>query len=74
MALTGVAIPIYLELPGEGSEVVYLERWSIREFDNGERRFVGFSRQTRDGRMSAPIVELDAEDAEAVQRAGGFII
>lgn len=54
-------MPIYLHPPGEGSETVYLERWSIREFGNGERRFVGFSRETRDGRVSTPIVELDAE-------------
>jgi hypothetical protein len=24
-------VPIYLQSPGEGSEAVYLERWSIRE-------------------------------------------
>ncbi|MEM5329549.1 hypothetical protein VSR34_23575 [Paraburkholderia sp. JHI2823] len=52
---------IYLHFPGEGSETVYLERWSIRESANGERRFVGYSRETRDGRVSTPVVELDAE-------------
>jgi hypothetical protein len=55
-------MPIYLHPPGEGSERVYLERWSIRESGgNGERRFVGFSRETRDGRVSTPIIELDAK-------------
>lgn len=53
---------IYLQSLGDDSERVHLERWSIRERnDNGERRVVGFSRETRDGRVSTPIVELNAE-------------
>ncbi|MGF6505768.1 helix-turn-helix domain-containing protein [Paraburkholderia sp. 32] len=50
---------LYIHPPGEGSEVVYLEHWSIREFENGKRFFVGFSRESRDGRVSTEIVELD---------------
>ncbi|WP_143036679.1 helix-turn-helix domain-containing protein [Paraburkholderia steynii] len=45
--------------PGEDPEIVCLLRWSIREFENGKRYFVGFSRETRDNRVSREIVHLD---------------
>ncbi|MFB9125726.1 DNA-binding protein [Paraburkholderia dipogonis] len=50
---------LYIHPPGEGPGVVYLEHWSIREFENGKRFFVGFSRESQDGRVSTEIVELD---------------
>jgi hypothetical protein len=50
---------IYLQPPGIGSDVVWLERWSIREFADGAQYFVGYSRETRDGRVSTKIVQFD---------------
>ncbi|NIE63051.1 hypothetical protein [Burkholderia sp. Ax-1719] len=50
---------IYSHPPGDGCEVVHLEHWSIRQFENGKRFFVGYSQETRDGRVSAEIVDLD---------------
>jgi hypothetical protein len=63
---------IYLHPPGEGPEIVHLLHWSIREFDNGKRFFVGFSRDTRDGRVSTAIAELDAV-ARTARTASGRI-
>ncbi|EEF26534.1 conserved hypothetical protein [Ricinus communis] len=51
---------VYLHPDGEEPEIVCLLRWSIREFEHGKRFFVGFSRETRDGRVSTEIVHLDA--------------
>lgn len=65
-----VDMSIYLHPPGEGPEIVYLLHWSIREFDNGKRFFVGFSRDTRDGRVSTAIAELDAVGRRARTASG----
>ena len=64
-------MPIYSYPSGEGTDTVWLEHWSIREL-NGVRRFVGYSRATRAGRMSTEIVELDAE-ARIGRTASGHI-
>lgn len=38
---------------------VVLERWTIREADNGNRHFVGHDRVEGDGRVSTPIQTFD---------------
>ena len=42
-----------------GAERVYLERWSIRESDKGERHFLGHNIHSQDGRVSTPIRSFD---------------
>lgn len=61
---------VYLHTPGEGLEVVHLERWSIREFESGKKFFVGFCRDSRDGRVSTEIVQLDAADRRGRTASG----
>ncbi|WP_321943312.1 SANTA domain-containing protein [Paraburkholderia tropica] len=63
-------MPIHLHPPREGLEVVRLLHWSIREFENGSRFLVGFSREIRDGRVSAAIVELDVVTRSARTASG----
>ncbi|CPH56561.1 Uncharacterised protein [Burkholderia pseudomallei] len=50
---------IYLHRRNEGPNTVRLGNWSIREFENGARHFVGYNLETRDGRVSTAIVALD---------------
>ncbi|SIT36593.1 conserved hypothetical protein [Paraburkholderia ribeironis] len=50
---------IYLELAGEGAEIVWLKDWSIRESADGSWHFVGYSLETSNGRLSTKIVHLD---------------
>jgi hypothetical protein len=50
---------IYLQLAGEGPEIVWLSHWSIRESADGARHLVGYSRETRDGRVSTKVLHLD---------------
>lgn len=61
---------IHLHPPCDGSEVVCLLHWSIREFENGTRFLVGFSREIRDARVSAAIVELDVVTRSARTTSG----
>ncbi|MGF6370885.1 hypothetical protein OKW40_003635 [Paraburkholderia sp. RAU6.4a] len=49
---------IYLQLAGEGPEIVWLADWSIREAADGARHFVGYSLETSNGRLSTKIVHL----------------
>ncbi|MFL9964652.1 hypothetical protein PQR02_27020 [Paraburkholderia sediminicola] len=39
---------------------VELERWSVRRFADDTQHFVGFCLESRDGRVSTKILELDA--------------
>ncbi|SFU26333.1 hypothetical protein [Paraburkholderia aspalathi] len=41
------------------AEMVFLERWSIRQSDKGERHFVGHNVLGCDGRVSTPIRAFD---------------
>lgn len=50
---------IYLELAGEGPEIVWLKDWSIRETADGAKHLVGYSLETSNGRVSTKIVHLD---------------
>ena len=51
---------VYLHQTGEGTMTVELERWSVRRFADGTQHFVGFCLESRDGRVSTKILELDA--------------
>lgn len=64
------AMSIYLHHRGQGPETVTLECWSIREFEDGARHFVGYSRDSLDGRVSTKIVELDVEGRTARTASG----
>lgn len=61
---------IYLELAGEGPEIVWLRHWSIRESADGARHFVGYSQETRNGRVSTKIVQLDGDTRTAGTLSG----
>jgi hypothetical protein len=61
---------IYGHPAGEGADIVWLERWSIREFADGARHFVGYSRETRDGRVSTKIIQLDCAARTARTSSG----
>ncbi|CAB3755470.1 hypothetical protein LMG29542_02602 [Paraburkholderia humisilvae] len=51
--------------PGEGPEIAFLKRWSIREIEGGGRYLVGWCVANRDGRVSTEIVEFDADARRA---------
>ncbi|MGF6787366.1 hypothetical protein [Paraburkholderia sp. 35.1] len=61
---------IYLELAGEGAEIVWLAHWSIRETADGARHFVGYSLETSNGRVSTKIVHLDKATRTAQTLSG----
>ncbi|WP_321927853.1 hypothetical protein [Paraburkholderia guartelaensis] len=61
---------IYLELAGNGPEIVWLSHWSIRESAHGARHFVGYSRETRNGRVSTKILHLDSATRTAQTLSG----
>lgn len=61
---------IYLELAGQGPEIVWLSHWSIRESAHGARHFVGYSRETRNGRVSTKILHLDGATRTAQTLSG----
>ncbi|WP_051481604.1 hypothetical protein [Paraburkholderia nodosa] len=61
---------IYLQLPGESPEIVWLSHWSIRESADGTRHFVGYSRETRNGRVSTRILHLDGATHTAQTLSG----
>jgi hypothetical protein len=50
---------------------VELERWSVRRFADGTQHFVGFCLESRDGRVSTKIVELDPESHTGKNRELG---
>lgn len=60
----------YLHHRGQGPETVTLECWSIRQFEDGARHFVGYSRESLDGRVSTQIVELDIDSRTARTASG----
>lgn len=64
------AMSFYLHHRGQGPETVTLECWSIRKFEDGARHFVGYSRDSLDGRVSTKIVELDVEGRTARTASG----
>jgi hypothetical protein len=52
-------MPIHKSSPVSEVHMVFIERWSIREVENGNRHFVGFNIAEQDGRVSTPIVSFD---------------
>jgi hypothetical protein len=63
-------MPIYRHHQGQGPETVTLECWSIRQFEDGARHFVGYSRDSFDGRVSTQIVEFDIDGRTARTASG----
>ncbi|MGF6634153.1 hypothetical protein OKW38_002837 [Paraburkholderia sp. MM5496-R1] len=61
---------IYLEIAGDGPEIVWLSHWSIRESADGARHFVGYSRETRNGRVSTKVLHLDSTTRTAQTLSG----
>lgn len=61
---------IYLQLAGEGAEIIWLKNWSIRESAEGSRHFVGYSQETRNGRVSTKIVHLERATRTAQTLSG----
>ncbi|KVO06433.1 hypothetical protein [Burkholderia ubonensis] len=64
------AMSFYLHHRGQGPETVTLECWSIRQFADGARHFVGYSRDSLDGRVSTQIVELNIDGRTARTASG----
>lgn len=56
--------------PGQGPEIAFLKRWSIREIDGGGRYLIGWCVANRDGRVSTEIVELDIVARRARTKSG----
>jgi hypothetical protein len=56
--------------PGEGPEIAFLKRWSIREIEGGGRYLTGWCVANRDSRVSTEIVELDADARRARTKSG----
>ncbi|APA84087.1 hypothetical protein BJG93_00705 [Paraburkholderia sprentiae WSM5005] len=61
---------IYLEAAGDGPDIVWLSSWSIRESHDGAKHFVGYSQETRSGRVSTKIVQLDGATRTAGTLSG----
>ena len=61
---------IYLGCDVDEQPEIYLERWSIRQTSAGNRHFVGFNVEDRDGRVSSRIVELDCARRIGVTESG----
>lgn len=63
-------MPIYVGSDVEECPEITLERWSIREIDNGNRHFVGFDTVYCDGRVSTPIISFDPRTRQGMTSSG----
>jgi hypothetical protein len=61
---------IYESAPVSEVPEVFLERWSIREKENGARHFVGFDVDRQHGRVSTEIVAFDSLTRTGVTSSG----
>ncbi|WP_198419852.1 hypothetical protein [Geomonas edaphica] len=50
--------------------MVTLVRWSVRETERGERHFLGYNFEDREGRVSTAIQSYDRERCQGVTKSG----
>ena len=53
---------------------ITLERWAVYETERSEHHFVGYSLETRSGRVSSAIVSYDSKTQTGVTRSGRLYV
>lgn len=63
-------MPVWNVAPVNEDPEIALTHWSVIEFPNGDRHFVGYNAAGREGRVSSLIESFDPETMKGVTRSG----
>lgn len=63
-------MPVWTTIPVTDQPTLTLERWSIFELPDGDRHFVGWAIENREGRVSSQIEQFDVKTMCGVTSTG----
>jgi hypothetical protein len=63
-------MPVWTTTPVDAQPSLTLVNWQVMQLPDGDRHFVGYSPQNREGRTSSAIVEMDLERLQGVTSTG----
>lgn len=63
-------MPVWATIPVTNQPTLTLERWSIFELPDGDRHFVGWAVENREGRVSSRIEQFDVKTMCGVTSTG----
>lgn len=63
-------MPAWLIAPVEDEPETSLAQWQVMELPNGDRHFVGYAVEDREGRASSAVVVLDTATMSGVTTSG----
>lgn len=63
-------MPVWTTTPVEAQPSLTLVNWQVMQLPDGDRHFVGYAPQNREGRTSSAIVEMDLERLQGVTSTG----
>jgi len=63
-------MPIWRTTPVTKQPSITLIRWCVFELEDGDRHFVGYCPENREGRVSSRIAEFDPATMQGVTRSG----
>jgi len=61
---------VWRTIPVKEDPEIILSQWSVREIQNGDRHFVGYNDEGREGRVSSKILEFDNKTMKGKTRSG----